>query len=67
MEERLDFPMTDNQWNGIIKMVIMLLSKCENLGEATETLKALLRNEDAAELDEKIEEVKARRKDTTGR
>ena len=67
MEERLDFPMTDNQWNGIIKMVMVLLSNYETSSEAIEALKVLLRNEDAAEVEEKIEKLKARRKETAGR
>ena len=66
MKERIDFPMTDNQWNGIIKMVMVLLSNYETSGEAIEALKVLLRNEDAAEVEEKIEKLKARQKKKAG-
>ena len=53
-------------WNGIIKMVMVLLSNYETSGEAIEALKVLLRNEDAAEVEEKIEKLKARQKKTAG-
>ena len=63
MEERMEYPMTDNQWNGILKMVMVLITTCETKEEALEAIKVMLRNEDAAEVTEKIEAMKARRKE----
>ena len=56
MDERVEYPMTDNQWNGIIKMVITIMFKCKTLEEAIRALMNLLRNEDATELLKQLEE-----------
>ena len=62
MEERVEYAMTDYQFDGIIKMVMMLVAKCETSGEAVEELSVLLRSEQsAAEVMAKIEESKARK------
>ena len=66
MEERLEYAMTDNQWNGILKMVMVLITTCETKEEAIDAIKVMLRNEDADEVTKKIEAMMARRKTRSG-
>ena len=48
--------MTDNQWDGMIKMVMMIVGKCKTTDKALEELKMLLR--DKQEADAIIKELK---------
>ena len=54
MEERVD-AMTDHQWDGMLKMVIMMLRHCKTKEQAIEELKVLVR--DKKELDATLEEL----------
>ena len=54
MEERGDV-MTDNQWDGMLKMVIMMLRRCKTKEQAIDELKVLVR--DRKELDATLEEL----------
>ena len=44
MEERADV-MTDNQWFGMLRMVMKILKRCKTIDEATEEIADLLRND----------------------
>ena len=48
MEERIDI-MTDNQWDGILKLVYLLLRKSSSKEEAMKELKLLMRDRETFE------------------
>ena len=48
MEEAVE-TMTDNQWDGMIKMVMMIVGKCKTTDKALEELKFLLRDKQEAD------------------
>ena len=48
LEERADV-MTDNQWDGMIKMFMMMVCDTDTKEEMLEKLKLLLKSEDEAE------------------
>ena len=52
MEERMD-AMTDNQWDGMIKMFMMIAKRCKSTDEVLSELRMLVR--DKKEADEIIE------------
>ena len=54
MEMRCDV-MTDNQFNGIIKMAMLIVGRCETANEALNALGLLLRDDDAAAVLEELE------------
>ena len=60
MEERVEV-MTDNQFNGIIKMVMLIVGRCETANEALSALKLLLRNDDAAAIFEELDKLKSKK------
>ena len=49
MEERCDI-MTDNQWDGMIKMFMMMVCDTEDRGEMLRKLKLLLKSREEADL-----------------
>jgi len=57
MEERANV-MTDNQFDNIIKMVMLIVGRCETSEDALNALKLLLRNDDAAAVFEELEKFK---------
>lgn len=44
MEERVEAGMTDNQWDGMIKMFLMMVCESESREQIAQKLKFLLRN-----------------------
>ena len=53
--------MTDNQWNGMIKMVMLIVGRCETASEALDALKILLRDDDASAVLAELEKLKKSR------
>ena len=49
---------TDYHWNGIIKMVMLIVGRCETAGEALDALKILLRDDDANAVLAELEKLK---------
>jgi len=56
MEERIDI-MTDNQWDGILKLVYLLLRKSKSKEEAMKELKLLMRDREKFEQELEKEEL----------
>jgi len=48
MEERMDV-MTNEQWDGMIKMVMLIVGRCKTTDKALNALKILLRDKEDAE------------------
>gem|GEM_PF-5962787 len=48
LEERVDV-MTNEQWDGMIKMVMLIVGRCKTTDKALNALKILLRNKEDAE------------------
>ena len=48
LEERVDV-MTNEQWDGMIKMVMLIVGRCKTTDKALSALKILLRDKEDAE------------------
>ena len=48
MEDSIEV-MTNEQWDGMIKMVMLIVGRCETTDKALSALKILLRNKEDAE------------------
>ena len=48
MEERMDV-MTDNQWDGMIKMFMMIAKRCKSTDEVLSELRMLVRDKKEAD------------------
>ena len=58
MEERVEV-MTDNQWDGMLKMVMKIIGTCRTTDDALDDLGDLLR--DKKDADAIIEKIKAKK------